>query len=223
MAEITEIMPEEFTDKAIKEALEEKKILDAVESGDKNALNNIIKEIMKEDIEGDTIKENGGEGSGNFNHAGRPGLRGGSASSGFNSEILQEETESDKIKQKIASVKIDFTKDNILPELNKEDSDEIGIKSFPIRLKKEIIDRNHNRHSDLSDEESEYIIKQALYNPEVIIPGKGENYYHFIAKQEGKNSPLVLLDAEEKDGFLDIVHYFKVRERSRKALEKEKR
>lgn len=51
MAEITEIMPNDFSDQAIKEALEEKKILDAVESGDKETLNDLICDIMKEDIE----------------------------------------------------------------------------------------------------------------------------------------------------------------------------
>lgn len=54
MAEITEIMPEEFTDKAIKEALEEKKILDAVESGDQYALDKVIFDIMRDEIESDT-------------------------------------------------------------------------------------------------------------------------------------------------------------------------
>ena len=54
MAEITEIMPDEFTDKAIKEALEEKKILDAVESGDQYALDKVIFDIMRDEIESDT-------------------------------------------------------------------------------------------------------------------------------------------------------------------------
>lgn len=126
-------------------------------------------------------------------------------------------TSSMTAQQKIDSVKIDFSKDNILPELNGEDLAELGIRSAPIRLKKEIIKRNKYRHSDLSDDEAENIIKTALYNPEIIIPGKKNNYFHFIAKEDGTESPLVLLDIEEKDGFL-----FKVRTRGRKSLEREK-
>lgn len=51
-------------------------------------------------------------------------------------EKMQEENMDDKKQQKIALVKIDFSKDNVLPELNEEDLAELGIRSFPIRLKK---------------------------------------------------------------------------------------
>ena len=124
----------------------------------------------------------------------------------------------DSVQGKINSVKIDFTRDNILPELNEEDLAKIGVKSVPVRLKAKIIERNKRNHRDLSERESEHIIKQALYEPEIIIPAKGENYFHFIAKAEEKDSPLVLLDAEIKDGYFDIVHYFKVRPRSKEKL-----
>lgn len=124
---------------------------------------------------------------------------------------------------KISSVKIDFTRDNILPHLSKESLDIIGADDVSVRLKSNIINRNRKLHSDISDEEAEHIIKQALYNPEIIVPAKNENSFHFIARAEEKNSPLVLLDAEIKEGFLDIVHYFKVRPASRRSLEKTKR
>lgn len=163
------------------------------------------------------IIQDGGDGSGNFNHAGRPGKVGGSAEEGGKSQKVN-------IEEKIKSVKIDFNKDNILPELNAEDLEELGVESKPVRLKKNIIDLNKYRHPDISSEEAVSLIALALYSPEYIVPGKREGAYHFISQSDGKDSPLVLLDIEQnEDGYFDIVHFFKVRERGKKALIKEKR
>lgn len=163
------------------------------------------------------IIQDGGIGSGNFNHKGRPGKVGGSAEKGGKSQKVN-------IEEKIKSVKIDFNKDNILPELNSEDLEELGVESKPVRLKKNIIDLNKYRHPDISSEEAVSLIAQALYSPEYIVPGKREGAYHFISQSDGKDSPLVLLDIEQnEDGYFDIVHFFKVRERGKKALIKEKR
>lgn len=163
------------------------------------------------------IIQDGGSGSGNFNHAGRPGKVGGSAEEGGKHQKVN-------IEEKIKSVKIDFNKDNILPELNAEDLEELGVESKPVRLKKNIIDLNKYRHPDISSEEAVSLIAQALYSPEYIVPGKREGAYHFISQSDGKDSPLVLLDIEQnEDGYFDIVHFFKVRERGKKALIKEKR
>lgn len=163
------------------------------------------------------IIQDGGSGSGNFNHEGRPGKVGGSAEKGGKSQKVN-------IEEKIKSVKIDFNKDNILPELNSEDLEELGVESKPVRLKKNIIDLNKYRHPDISSEEAVSLIAQALYSPEYIVPGKREGSYHFISQSDGKDSPLVLLDIEQnEDGYFDIVHFFKVRERGKKALIKEKR
>lgn len=123
------------------------------------------------------------------------------------------------IADKISKVKIDFTKDNVLPELNSEDLEELGVESKPVRLKKDIIERNSERHSDIKEDEAVNLIGKALYSPEYIVPGKREGSFHFISKSEGGESPLVLLDIEQsEDGYFDIVHFFKVRERSKKAL-----
>ena len=107
-----------------------------------------------------------------------------------------------------------------MPEINEKDAEKIGITPKKVRLKKNIVLRNLKEHPDIYGEEAKEIIAKALYEPEMIIRGKGsDKYFHFIAKREGRNSPLVLLDVEvSQDGFLDIVHYFKIRERSRKSL-----
>lgn len=121
--------------------------------------------------------------------------------------------------EKIEKIKIDFSKDNILPKLNEEDIKTLGIENKAVRLKKNIIDRNAKRHPDIKEEEAASLIGKALYSPEYIVPGKREGAFHFISKSKDGKSPLVLLDVEEsKDGYLDVVHFFYVRDRGKKAL-----
>ena len=122
------------------------------------------------------------------------------------------------IEEKMSKVKIDFNKDNIFPELNEEDLIKIGIKvNKPVLLKKNIIDRNAIRHSDLSPEDCELIISQALYSKnKKIIPGKYKdkpNYYNFtkevrISKKDGSDIyGVVLLDVDNTKDNFEIVHW----------------
>lgn len=115
--------------------------------------------------------------------------------------------------EKIASVHIDFTKDNILPELNEEDLPKIGAKkNKPVLLKKNIIDRNSARHPDISDEDLNGIVANALYSPSEIFHGYSEKPYYNFAKLieiNSKGKPeigLVLLDIDEKKDNFEVVH-----------------
>lgn len=125
-----------------------------------------------------------------------------------------------KAKSKINQIKIDFSKDNILPEINESDAKKIGVKPRKVRLKKNIIDRNRTKHPDVKDEETISIIGNALYKPEHILTAKGSNkYFHFIGRRNEKESPLVLLDVEiSEDGYFDIVHYFKMRDSNKEHI-----
>ena len=82
--------------------------------------------------------------------------------------------------EKIASVHIDFDRDNILPELNEEDLAKIGAeKNKHVLLKKSVIDRNRVEHSDLTDTDFELILANALYVPSEVFPANKEKpYYH---------------------------------------------
>lgn len=159
----------------------------------------------------------GGDGSGNFNHAGRPGEVGGSAEtkkSNMTEQKYQKDYErvlsevTPDVRNKMEAVKIDFTKDNVLPEMNKEDADYLGIKVRPFRLKKKIIDRQALVHP-LSADKTNKILSCALYNSE-FIGGKRENgYVNFISSLTDNRNPLVLVDVQEsEDGYYDIVHYY---------------
>lgn len=120
--------------------------------------------------------------------------------------------------EKIASVHIDFDRDNILPELNEEDLEKIGVKTNkPVLLKKEVIDRNRNEHPDVSKEDMEKIIGKALYSPSNVFSANTEkpNYYHFASFVElsSKSKPkigMTLLDVDVKKDCFEIVHMYYV-------------
>lgn len=120
--------------------------------------------------------------------------------------------------EKIASVHIDLDKDNMLPELNEEDLKDLGVSTNKsVLLKKNVIDRNELRHNDLTLEDSEKIISQALYSKDkTIIPSKHSykpNYYTFakivrVSKKDGQPVyGVVLLDVDSSKENFEIVHW----------------
>lgn len=129
--------------------------------------------------------------------------------------------------EKIASVHIDFSRDNILPELNEEDLRKVGAKeNKPVLLKKSIIVRNAQRHIDAMPD-TEIILTQALYNPSEIFPGKNEKpYYTFvkplkISNRNGKDEyGIVLLDVSSTKESFEIVHWHWVNEENLNSIKK---
>lgn len=131
--------------------------------------------------------------------------------------------------EKIASVHIDFDKDNVLPELNEEDLAKIGVnKNKPVLLKKNIIDRNAGQHSDLTNQDFQSIIAHALYEPSEIFSANADKpYFHFAKVIEvtshGKSEiGVALLDVDERKNNFEVVHAHFVRERSFRLLKKDK-
>lgn len=123
------------------------------------------------------------------------------------------------IQQKINSVKIDFTKDNILPELNEEDLEELGVESKPVLLKKSVVDRNLREHPDVKKEDYNKIIGEALYNPDAVFPANAEKpYFNFLARLNNEKSSVVLLEvANNKDNY-EIVHLHWAKNKQRRGL-----
>ena len=128
---------------------------------------------------------------------------------------------------KIAGVHIDWTKDNILPELNENDLAKVGAsKNKPVLLKKEIIERNAIAHGDLTTEESKKIIAETLYSPAEVFKGNNNKpYYNFVkplrmSSKDGKgvvNGVVLLEVSDNKDNF-EIVHWLYVRSDKIKQL-----
>lgn len=118
--------------------------------------------------------------------------------------------------EKIASVHIDFTKDNILPELNEDTLNKLGVKSNKqVLLKATSIKRNLGKHLDVSEEVMQDIIREALYNPIDVFPANpnNPNYYHLasfveIQEKDGLKMGLVLLDIDNNKEYFDIGHAY---------------
>jgi hypothetical protein len=134
----------------------------------------------------DDLITDGNENSGNFGHAGRPGEVGGSDGGGGagNAKSAGQKTSAEEKQRKIGSVKIDFSRDNTLPGLNKEDLDELGKPDKPVKVKKETLARNKAEHPDVPDGEYNEIVGNALYNSDLRFGGKSEthnpDYINFV-------------------------------------------
>lgn len=119
---------------------------------------------------------------------------------------------------KIASVHIDFDRDNILPELNEDTLVKLGEKSNKrVLLKAPSIKRNLGKHIDVSEKVMQEIISEALYNPIDVFPANPQNpnYYHMASfiEVEGKNGlkmGLVLLDVDKNKKYFEIGHAYYV-------------
>ena len=124
----------------------------------------------------------------------------------------------DKIKQ---LEKIDWNKDNTLPNLNKNTLKELNLKDKPILLKKNIIEKNKLNHPDITEEEAKRIIGNALYRPELILKANAEKtaYHNFISRTDDDHSDLVLLELSDKKENYEIVNYYVVSNRQRKQKE----
>ena len=116
--------------------------------------------------------------------------------------------------EKIASVHIDFSKDNILPELNESELEKVGVKdNKPIRIKKSIIDRNDFYHGDAMID-ADKIIGETLYSPAEVFHGKSDkDYFTFIkplklSVRNGKDEyGVVLLDVTDSNNSFDVIHW----------------
>ena len=131
--------------------------------------------------------------------------------------------------QKIASVHIDFNKDNILPELNADTLEKMGLtENKNVLLKLNVIKRNLIKHADVDKKIMQDIITETLYNPIDVFPASGKNkdYYHLaqfveIPNKNGLKIGLTLLDIDITKENFEIVHaYFVASQSFEKALKK---
>lgn len=118
--------------------------------------------------------------------------------------------------EKIASVHIDFDKDNFLPELDEDTLIKLGATSNKrVLLKASSIKRNLGKHIDVSEKVMQDIIAEALYNPIDVFPAnpKNSNYYHLasfieIQGKDGLKMGLVLLDIDKSKENFEIGHAY---------------
>lgn len=137
----------------------------------------------------------------------------------------EKQKEEKEIKEKIEQLeKIDWTKDNTLPNFLKSLLKEYGFQDKPILLKFNVIDRNFNeRHKDVDKEKAIKILGNALYKTDEIFYGRVDrpNYYNFIHYTDDGHSDLVLVEIEEKKENYEIVHFYSMNKRGQRKLEKQ--
>lgn len=121
---------------------------------------------------------------------------------------------------KKASVKIDFTKDNVLPKLNPDTIETLGPDADkPVLFKKHTIERNQAGHPEVKPEDYNEMIGAALYEPDIVTPGNASKPYHnFIAGVRAHKSPVVLLEVDCHKGMCEIVHLHWVHKKARESL-----
>ena len=118
--------------------------------------------------------------------------------------------------EKIASVHIDFDRDNILPELNEDSLNKLGsTQNKKVLLKGATIKRNLGKHIDVTQDVMQDIIFQALYDPVDIFPANpsNANYYHMasfveIPEKNGLKMGLVLLDIDKSKEYFEVGHAY---------------
>lgn len=128
----------------------------------------------------------------------------------FKSNSGSEKNNNDDIQTKIDSLnKIDFSKDNTLPNLNKETLEKYGFEDKPVVLKKNIIEKNKVNHPDITDDMAREIIGNSLYKPEVVLKANKEKpaYHNFITRLKDDKNSIVLLELSDAKENYEIVNY----------------
>ena len=118
--------------------------------------------------------------------------------------------------EKIASVHIDFDRDNILPEFNEAILNKLGTtQNKKVLLKGATIKRNLGKHIDVTQDIMQDIIMQALYDPIDVFPANpnNANYYHMasfveVPDKNGLKMGLVLLDIGKSKEHFEVGHAY---------------
>ena len=111
-----------------------------------------------------------------------------------------------------------------LPKLPRKVDEAIGANGQPVVIKKNIFERNAERHNDLTSSQSREILHSALYNPDLYGQSqKAKRPYNWVVintKDEKGHNRTVLLEISPNKDNIEIVHWHYVDER---GLEKIKR
>ncbi|MCM1296179.1 MAG: SNF2-related protein, partial [Muribaculaceae bacterium] len=105
--------------------------------------------------------------------------------------------------------------DFVMPNISEDVLNNLQKNQKPLVLKKNIIEKNKRNHPELSTNEYNNVLEQAIYNPNYVIQTKPKtkpNYYSFISKNTADNKISVIELSDNKDNY-EIVNFFKVDEK----------
>ena len=122
---------------------------------------------------------------------------------------------------------IDFdnpTRNIELPTLPQNVDEAIGANGKPIVIKKNIFERNKQRHNDITPEQSRDILSSALYTPTLYGQNqknkRPKNWVVIKVKDNSGNNKVVLLEVDHNKDNVEIIHWHYLDDR---GLEKIKR
>ena len=112
-----------------------------------------------------------------------------------------------------------------LPTLPKNVDDAIGANGKPVVIKKNIFERNAERHSDLTAEDSRNILMSALFSPNLYGQNqKAKRPYNWVVintkDEQGKNR-LVLLEINPNKNNIEIIHWQYARDTSLEQIKRQ--
>ena len=104
---------------------------------------------------------------------------------------------------------IDFSKDNTLPNLNKDTLEQYGFEDKPVLLKKNIVEKNKANHPDITDDMAREIIGNSLYKHEAVLKANKDKpaYHNFITRLKDDKNSIVLLELSDEKENYEIVNY----------------
>ena len=188
----------------------------ALDSGKRNGLLKCLAGLVGEDVLVPLVKAS-------IVHV-KGHIRNGRPVKGYNRRMAEQTEQNRKaaIQKKIASIHIDFSKDNYLPRLNDETLKKLGKPDKPVLLKLDIIEKNRKEHSDLSDADYNYIIGKSLYDHDSVVPAnkKKPAYFNFMCRIGENKHTVVLLEMSETKDSYEIVNLHFLKDRQRKQKEK---
>jgi hypothetical protein len=138
-----------------------------------------------------------------------------------NSSAGRKETPKEVTDAKIASIKIDFDTNNVLPGLNKKQLEILGVSDRPVLLKKTVTDKNRINHPDVKNSDYAKILGSTLYRPDGVIRASADNpYFNFLKKFGPDKHSVVLLDVDETKANIEIVNIHWLSKRARQQKER---
>ncbi len=109
-----------------------------------------------------------------------------------------------------------------LPTLPQNVAAAIGSKGKPVVIKKNIFERNKERHEDLTPIQSREILRTALYDADLYgqtqPKSRPYNWVVIALKDKSGNNRIVLLEVNDNKNNVEIVHWHFIGERGIKKL-----
>ena len=108
------------------------------------------------------------------------------------------------------------TNNILLPSLAHDMIEKMGTDDRPVVIKKNVFEKNHKHHQELSPNDSRKVLNAALTEADLIVndkPSNKPNYWIIVSLGKNENA-VVNIDIDPQKQFIEVVGWRKVRDRS---------